>query len=62
VIVFAVSLVVITYLDRVCLSFASTDVQRDLPLSDKQMGFIFSSFMSKFPAASWAIGWGRAGC
>jgi MFS transporter, ACS family, glucarate transporter len=46
VIVFAVTLAIITYLDRVCMSFASTDVQRDLSLSDKQMGFIFSSFIA----------------
>jgi MFS family permease len=46
VIVFAVSLAVITYLDRACLSWASTDVQRDLSLSTEQMGFIFSSFIA----------------
>ena len=43
-IVFAVSLAVIAYLDRVCLGWAKTDVQRDLSLSTTQMGFIFSSF------------------
>lgn len=48
VIVFAVTLAIITYLDRVCMSFASTDVQRDLSLTDQQMGFIFSSFIAVY--------------
>src|SRR5579864_2875000 len=48
VIVFAVTLAVITYLDRVCMSFAATDVQHDLSLSDQQMGFIFSAFVAVY--------------
>jgi len=45
VIVFAVTLAVITYIDRVCLGVAARDIQRDLSLSDQQMGFIFFSFV-----------------
>ena len=45
VIVFAVTLAVITYLDRVCMSFAAPDVVRDLGLQDWQMGIIFSLFV-----------------
>jgi sugar phosphate permease len=48
VIVFAVTLAIITYLDRVCMSFAAPDVQRDLSLSDQQMGFIFSAFIAVY--------------
>src|SRR5438034_2822620 len=44
VIVFAVTLAVITYIDRVCISKAAPDIQRDLGLDKKQMGWIFSAF------------------
>jgi len=45
VIVFAVSLAVITYIDRACLSFASLDMRRDLGLTPIQMGNAFSAFL-----------------
>jgi sugar phosphate permease len=48
VIVFAVTLAVITYIDRVCLSFAARDVKRDLGLSDREMGFVFSAFVAVY--------------
>jgi MFS transporter, ACS family, glucarate transporter len=45
VIVFAVTLAVITYIDRVAMSFAAPSVSRDLHLSDVQMGLAFSAFL-----------------
>ncbi len=44
VIVFAVTLAVITYIDRVSLSFAKLDIARDLGLSSDQMGWAFGMF------------------
>jgi len=46
VIVFAVSLAVIQYLDRVSISSAAAvpAIRRDLGLSDVQMGWVFSAF------------------
>jgi MFS transporter, ACS family, glucarate transporter len=44
VIVFAVALAVITYIDRVCISQAAPDITRDLNFSKEQMGYVFSAF------------------
>ncbi|MGO9257835.1 MAG: MFS transporter [Bryobacteraceae bacterium] len=44
VIVFAVALAVVTYIDRVCLSAATPAMRRDLGLSAKQMGWAFFAF------------------
>ncbi|HUP02941.1 MAG TPA: MFS transporter, partial [Bryobacteraceae bacterium] len=44
VVAFAVALAVITYLDRVCISFAAPDIRRDLSLSEVQMGWAFTAF------------------
>jgi MFS transporter, ACS family, glucarate transporter len=44
VIVFAVVLSIITYIDRVSISFAAPDMQKDLGLSKDQMGWVFSAF------------------
>ncbi|MDR3700321.1 MAG: MFS transporter [Candidatus Sulfopaludibacter sp.] len=44
VIVFAVALAVITYIDRVCISQAAPLIQRDLGLSKVQMGWTFTAF------------------
>jgi len=44
VVVFAVTLAVITYFDRVCMSFAAPFVQRDLGLTKVQMGYAFAAF------------------
>jgi ACS family glucarate transporter-like MFS transporter len=46
VIVFAVTLAVITYIDRVAMSFAAPSVSRDLGLSKQQMGAAFSAFLA----------------
>jgi len=44
VIVFAISLAIIQYIDRVCISQAGPQMQIDLSLSDSQMGWVFSAF------------------
>lgn len=44
VIVFAVTLAVITYIDRVSLSFAKLQIASDLGLSSAQMGWAFGAF------------------
>ena len=48
VIVFAVTLAVITYIDRVAMSFAAPSVMRDLGLSQVQMGMAFSAFVTAY--------------
>ncbi len=45
VIVFAVALAVVTYIDRVCISQAAPLITRDLGLSKEQMGVVFSAFV-----------------
>jgi MFS family permease len=44
VIVFAITLAVITYIDRVCISFAAPSITRDLGLTSVQMGWAFTAF------------------
>jgi MFS family permease len=44
VIVFAVTLAVIQYIDRVCISQAAPLIAQDLGLSAKQMGWVFGAF------------------
>ena len=44
VVVFAVALAVIQYVDRVCISKAAPLVTRDLGLTKEQMGWVFSAF------------------
>ncbi|MGD0669457.1 MAG: MFS transporter [Bryobacteraceae bacterium] len=44
VIVFAVTLAIITYIDRVSISYAALFIRRDLHLSSDQMGWAFGAF------------------
>ncbi len=44
VVVFAIALAVIQYIDRVCISQAAPLISKDLVLSDSQMGWVFSAF------------------
>jgi MFS family permease len=44
VIVFAVALAVIQYIDRVCISQAAPSICRDFQLDETQMGWVFSAF------------------
>jgi MFS family permease len=65
VVVFAVALAVVTYIDRVCISFAAPAIRADLHLSKVQMGYAFSAFawayaLFEIPGGFWATGWARA--
>jgi len=51
VIVFAVALAVVTYIDRVCISQAAPNISQDLGFSKEQMGFIFSAFTVAYALA-----------
>ena len=42
---FACMLSLITYMDRVCISQVKDQIERDLHLSDTQMGLVFSAFV-----------------
>ena len=44
VIFFAVTLAILAYIDRVCISMAAPVMSRDLGLSKVQMGSVFSAF------------------
>jgi len=58
VLAFTVALAGITYLDRVCIAQTADDMMRDLSLSKKQMGFVFSAFtiayaLFEIPTGAW---------
>lgn len=44
VIVFAVTLAVVTYIDRVCISFAAPAIRQEMHLTEKQLGWVFLIF------------------
>ena len=47
----------ISYLDRVCISMTAPFMQRDLHLSDAQMGFVFSAFTFAYAMLEIPAGW-----
>jgi len=51
------SLSVLTYLDRVCISRVQGDIQRDLGLSDVEMGAVFGAFMVGYALFEMPVGW-----
>jgi ACS family glucarate transporter-like MFS transporter len=57
VIVIAISLAFIQYIDRVCISQAAPAITQTLQLSDKQMGFIFSAFTFAYALFEIPTGW-----
>ncbi len=57
VIVFAVTLSVITYIDRVCISQAAPIMSKDLGFSTKQMGWAFSAFFWAYALFEIPSGW-----
>lgn len=57
VIVFAVSLAILAYIDRVCISQAAPNISRDLELSKVQMGYIFSAFALAYALFEIPGGW-----
>ena len=48
VVVFAVVLAIITYIDRVALGQAAPQISRDLGLSKTQMGWVFTAFLTAY--------------
>src|SRR5215510_4126169 len=57
VIVFAVTLAVITYIDRVCISQAAPTMSKDLGLSTIEMGYAFSVFAWAYALFEIPGGW-----
>src|SRR5881394_1016549 len=57
VIVFAITLAVIQYIDRVCISQAAPFIIADLGLTTKQMGFVFSAFTFAYALFEIPTGW-----
>jgi len=57
VIVFAVSLAVIQYIDRVCISQAAPFITQDLHFSASQMGMVFSAFTLAYALFEIPTGW-----
>ncbi len=57
VIVFAIALAVIQYVDRVCISQAAPFISKDLKLSTEQMGYIFSAFTFAYALFEIPTGW-----
>lgn len=57
VIVFAVALAVITYIDRVCISQAAPLITRDLGFSKEEMGYVFSAFTLAYALFEIPGGW-----
>src|SRR5881275_3170824 len=57
VIVFAITLAIITYIDRVCISQAASAISRELHLTKEQMGLAFSGFALAYAVFEVPGGW-----
>jgi MFS family permease len=57
VVVFAVTLAILSYIDRVAISQAAPSIQRDLGLTSTQMGAIFSAFAVAYAIYEIPGGW-----
>ena len=57
VMVFIVSLAIITYIDRVCISQAADNIRHDLGFNEKQMGWIFFAFNMAYALFEIPAGW-----
>lgn len=54
---FCCSLSLITYLDRICIMRARSDIQSDLSFTDVQMGFVFGAFSLGYAIFEVPGGW-----
>ena len=54
---FVIVLAIITYIDRVCISQAATNIRHDLGLAETQMGWIFSAFTIAYALFEIPGGW-----
>ena len=57
VLLFAVTLAIITYVDRVCISQSSGTIQSELGLTKQQMSFVFSAFTLAYALFEIPFGW-----
>jgi MFS transporter, ACS family, glucarate transporter len=57
ILVFAATLSIITYIDRVCISQAAPDIQRDLGLTKVHMGWAFAAFAWAYALFEIPGGW-----
>jgi len=57
VIFFAVTLAILAYIDRVCISMAAPHMRRDLGLDQVQMGWVFASFAIAYAVFEIPGGW-----
>src|SRR6187431_3307951 len=57
VIIFAVCLGIIHYIDRVCISKAAPLIQHDLGFTKQQMGYVFSAFTLAYALFEIPGGW-----
>lgn len=57
VIVFAVTLAIIQYIDRVCISKAMPSIQKDLGFSNIEVGYVFSAFTLAYALFEIPGGW-----
>ena len=57
VIVFAIALAILAYIDRVCISMAAPHMSRDLGLTKVQMGWVFSAFAIAYALFEVPGGW-----
>jgi len=56
-IAFAITLAIVQYIDRVCISQAMPDIARDLKLSDAQKGAVYSAFGLAYALFEIPTGW-----
>ncbi len=57
VLLFAITLAIITYVDRVCISQAMPSIQKELGLSNQQVGMLFSAFTLAYGLFEIPCGW-----
>lgn len=57
VIIFAILLSIVTYIDRVCISAAEQNMRSDLGLTKEQMGYAFSAFALSYALFEIPSGW-----
>src|SRR3989442_15930327 len=57
ILLFAATLAIITYIDRVCISQAAGDIRRDLKLTEAQMGWAFAAFAWAYALFEIPGGW-----
>ena len=54
---FALAVMAVAYLDRVCISTAAPAIKDDLGLDDAQMGYVFSAFTLAYALFEVPSGW-----